>query len=133
MAGYTKLNLKDDVEDQAPNFGLEGKIEARMARVPLEMEQAGVSYQRIAPSFRVPFGHKHKNQEEVYIVIAGSGRIKLGDEIVELRPWDAVRVAPATVRALEAGPDGMEFLAIGSDRPEGGCFTMLSAGGGRPP
>jgi hypothetical protein len=59
MAGFTKVNLKDDVDDQAPNFGLSPHIEARMARVPLEMENAGISYQRIAPNFRVPFGHKH--------------------------------------------------------------------------
>jgi uncharacterized cupin superfamily protein len=84
MAGYTKVNLKDEVEDQAPNFGLEGKIEARMARVPLGLEQQGVSYQRIAPNFRVPFGHRHKTQEEVYIVLSGSLRAKVEDETVEL-------------------------------------------------
>ena len=87
MAGYTKVNLKDDVDDQAPNFGLEGKIEARMARVPLELEQQGVSYQRIAPNFRVPFAHRHKNQEEVYILLSASLRVKLEDEILELRPF----------------------------------------------
>ena len=75
MAGFTKVNLKDDVDDQAPNFGLSPNIEARMARVPLEMENAGISYQRIAPNFRVPFGHKHKNQEEVYVVVSGSVRM----------------------------------------------------------
>ena len=68
MSGYTKLNLKEDVDDQAPNFGLSPELEARMARVALEMENLGVSYQRLAPNFRVPFGHRHKQQEEVYIV-----------------------------------------------------------------
>jgi mannose-6-phosphate isomerase-like protein (cupin superfamily) len=114
MAGWTKVNLKDDVDDQAPNFGLGGKIEARMARVPLELEQSGVSYQRLAPNFRVPFAHRHKNQEEVYVLISGSARAKLGDEIVELRPFDALRVHKDTIRGFEAGPDGAELIAIGA-------------------
>jgi len=114
MAGYTKLNLKDDVDDQAPNFGLEGKIEARMARVALGLEHQGVSYQRLAPNFRVPFGHHHKNQEEVYILISGSVRAKLEDEIVELRPFDALRVHKDTTRGFEAGPEGAELIAVGA-------------------
>jgi mannose-6-phosphate isomerase-like protein (cupin superfamily) len=114
MAGYTKVNLKDDVEDQAPNFGLGGKIEARMARVPLELEQQGVSYQRLAPNFRVPFGHRHKNQEEVYILISGSVRVKLEDEVVELQPFDALRVPKDTTRGFEAGPEGAELIAVGA-------------------
>jgi mannose-6-phosphate isomerase-like protein (cupin superfamily) len=114
MAGYTKLNLKDEVEDQAPNFGLEGKIEARMARVPLELEQQGVSYQRIAPNFRVPFGHRHKTQEEVYVVLSGSLRVKLEDDVVELGPFDALRVHKDTTRGFEGGPEGAELLAVGA-------------------
>jgi mannose-6-phosphate isomerase-like protein (cupin superfamily) len=114
MDGYTKLNLKNDVEDQAPNFGLEGKIEARMARVPLEMEQSGVSYQRIAPSFRVPFGHRHKNQEEVYIVISGSLLANVEGDVVELRPFDALRVHKDTMRGFEGGPEGCELIAVGA-------------------
>lgn len=114
MAGWTKVNLKDDVDDQAPNFGLGGKIEARMARVPLELEQSGVSYQRLAPGFRLPFAHRHKHQEEVYVLISGSARAKLDDEIVELRPFDALRVHKDTVRGFEAGPDGAELIAIGA-------------------
>ena len=104
MAGYTKVNLKDEVEDQAPNFGLEGKIEARMARVPLELEHSGVSYQRLAPNFRLPFGHTHKTQDEIYVLISGSARAKLEDEIVDLKPFDAVRVHKDTLRGFEAGP-----------------------------
>jgi mannose-6-phosphate isomerase-like protein (cupin superfamily) len=114
MAGYTKVNLKDDVEDQAPNFGLEGKIEARMARVPLELEQQGVSYQRIAPNFRLPFAHRHKTQEEVYILLSGNLRVKVEDEIVELRPLDALRVPKDTMRSFEGGPEGAELLAVGA-------------------
>jgi quercetin dioxygenase-like cupin family protein len=114
MAGYTKLNLKDDVEDQGPNFGYEGKIEARMARVPLELEHSGVSYLRLAPGFRIPWGHTHKTQEEIYVLVGGSLRAKLDDEIVELRLFDAVRVHKNTMRGFEAGPDGAEMIAIGA-------------------
>jgi mannose-6-phosphate isomerase-like protein (cupin superfamily) len=114
MAGYTKVNLKEDVEDQAPNFGLAPDLEARMARVPLELEQSGLSYQRLAPNFRVPFGHRHKTQEEVYLVVSGSVRMKLEDEIVELKQWDAVRVPRETMRGFESGPEGAEIVAVGA-------------------
>ena len=113
MSGYTKVNLKD-VEDQAVRFGLAPHIEARMARVPLELEHSGLSYQRVAPSFRLPFGHRHKRQEEVYVLVSGSARMKLEDEIVELRQWDAVRVPKETTRGVEAGPDGAEFIVVGA-------------------
>lgn len=113
MARYTKVNLKD-VEDQAERFGLAPNIEARMARVPLELENSGVSYQRLAANFRLPFGHHHKQQEEVYILVSGSARMKLDDEVVDLRQWDAVRVPRQTVRSSEAGPDGAEFIVIGA-------------------
>jgi uncharacterized cupin superfamily protein len=83
VAAYTIQNMKE-VEDQAPKFGHSPHLEARMARVPLELEEFGISYQRIAPGFRVPFAHTHKNQEEVYVVVSGSMRVKLGDDIVEL-------------------------------------------------
>ena len=125
MAGYTKVNLKEDVEDQAPNFGLEGKIEARMARVALEMEHSGVSYQRLTPNYRLPFAHKHKNQEEVYVLVSGSARAKLEDEIVDLKPWDALRVHKDTVRSFEAGADGAEMLAIGAPNTGPGDADMI--------
>jgi uncharacterized cupin superfamily protein len=113
MADYTVVNLKE-VEDQAPNFGLSPQLEARMARVALGLENSGVSYQRLAPNFRVPFGHKHKNQEEIYVLVDGSARIKLEDEVVDLKPFDAVRVPKDTMRGFEAGPEGAEFIAIGA-------------------
>lgn len=113
MAAYTKINLKE-VEDQAERFGLAPHIEARMARVPLELENSGVSYQRLAPNFRLPFGHHHKQQEEVYVLVSGGARMKLDDEVVDLRQWDAVRVPKDTVRSYEAGPDGAEFIVIGA-------------------
>ena len=125
MAGYTKLNLKEDVEDQAPRFGLEGKIEARMARVALELENAGVSYQRLAPNYRLPFAHKHKNQEEIYVLVSGNARAKLEEDIVDLKPWDALRVHKDTVRSFEAGPEGAEMIAIGAPNTGPGDADMI--------
>ena len=113
MAGYTHVNLKD-VEDQAPKFGMAPDMEMRMARVALELEHCGVTYQRLAPSYRLPFGHRHKNQEEVYIVISGGGRIKIEDEVVEIGPLDAIRLSNETMRSFEAGPDGVELIAVGA-------------------
>jgi mannose-6-phosphate isomerase-like protein (cupin superfamily) len=112
MAGYTLQNLKE-VEDQAPNFGLGPELEARMARVPLELEEFGVSYQRLAPGFRVPWGHTHNVQEELYVVVSGSMRAKLDDEVVDLKQWDAVRVPKETMRSFEGGPEGAEVIAVG--------------------
>jgi mannose-6-phosphate isomerase-like protein (cupin superfamily) len=114
VGDWTLKNLKADVADAAENFGLAPDLEAHFARGELGMTTAGLSYQRLAPGFRTPFGHRHANQEEVYVVVAGSGRIKLDDEVVELKQWDAVRVAAATTRAVEAGPDGLELLAYGA-------------------
>ena len=125
MAGFTKVNLKDDVDDQAPNFGLSPNIEARMARVPLEMENSGISYQRIAANFRIPFAHKHKNQEEVYVVVSGSVRMKVEDEILDLKQWDAVRVHKDTMRGFEGGPEGGELLAIGAPNTGPGDAEMV--------
>ena len=123
MSDYTHLNLKD-VEDQAPKFGLSPDMEFRMARVPLELENAGVSYLRVGPNFRIPFGHTHKNQEEVYLVVSGGGRIKLGDDVRDLKQWDAVRVHKDTMRGFEAGPNGVELIAIGAPNTGPGDAEM---------
>ena len=117
MSGFTHTNLKvieDSAGDRAPN------LEAHIARKHLDSEHLGVSYFRYSPGFRAPVGHHHREQEEVYVVVSGSGRMRLDEEIVELRKWDIVRVAPETIRGLEGGPDGLELIAVGSDRPEGG-------------
>ena len=113
MSGYTIVNLKE-VEDQAPNFGLSPDLEARFARVALDAELIGLTYQRLAPNFQVPWGHTHKTQEEVFVVISGSMRVKVEDEIKELGPWDSIRVSKETPRGFEAGPEGVEFIAIGA-------------------
>ena len=85
-----------------------------MASKALELEQSGLSYQRIPPDYRFPYGHTHKEQEEVYVVVGGSGRMKLDDEIVEVKKWDVVRVPPGTWRGYEAGPEGLEILVFGA-------------------
>ncbi|TML05969.1 MAG: cupin domain-containing protein [Actinobacteria bacterium] len=125
MSDYTHINLKEDVDDQAPNFGLAGDIEARMARVPLGMENAGLSYLRLAPGFRIPWGHTHKQQEEVYVLVSGSARIKVDDEIRELRKWDAVRLHRDTIRSFEAGDEGAEFIAIGAPNTGPGDAELI--------
>jgi mannose-6-phosphate isomerase-like protein (cupin superfamily) len=113
MPNYTVKNLKQ-IENMAERFGIGDGLEARFARGPLDLENFGLSYQRLAPNFRIPFGHKHTEQEEAYIVIAGSGRMKLDDEIVELKEWDAIRVPGDVARNFEAGPEGAEVIAIGA-------------------
>jgi len=114
MTGFTKINLKE-IE-----VGGTAEVEARFARKLLDSEHLGLSVFRYAPGYRSGTGHSHREQEELYVVVGGSGRMRLDEVVVELSPWDAVRVAPSTVRAFEGGPDGLELLAIGSDRPEGG-------------
>jgi mannose-6-phosphate isomerase-like protein (cupin superfamily) len=123
MAGWTLSNLKDDVENSAERFGLAPDLETRFGRKPLELEGGGFSYQRLAPNYTLPFGHRHGNHEEVYLVIAGSGRVKLDGAERELRQWDALRVAPPVARGFAAGPDGMELLVIGFG--EGGDGEIL--------
>jgi uncharacterized cupin superfamily protein len=113
MTDYTVKNIKD-IEDQAPNFGLSPDLEARFAREQLGLSELGLSYQRLAPNYRMPFGHKQKRQEEVYVVLSGSARLKLDDAFVDLKRWDLVRVPKEVTRNLEAGPDGVEILAIGA-------------------
>jgi len=97
MTGYTIRNLKE-VEDSAVKFGLSPQMESRFARTDLGAETLGLSYQRLAPSVRQPFGHRHEHQEEVYVVLSGGGRVSFDDEVVEVGPWDAVRVAAETTR-----------------------------------
>ena len=113
MPNYTVKNLKQ-VENMAEQYGMSDGLEERFARGPLELENFGLSYQRLEPNFRIPFGHKHGEQEEVYVVLSGSARLKLDDEIIDLQQWDAIRVPGKVTRNFEGGPDGAEVLAIGA-------------------
>jgi mannose-6-phosphate isomerase-like protein (cupin superfamily) len=109
---FTRTNIKQDLEDVGAGFGGSPDLEFRAATAALGLEQSGLSYQRIPPGYRFPFGHTHRTQEEVYVVIRGDGRMKLDDDTIELREWDAVRVPPGTWRGYEAGPEGLEILVI---------------------
>jgi uncharacterized cupin superfamily protein len=109
---YAKKNLRD-VEDSAAKHGLSDHQEARFARGELGAEQTGVNYLIIKPGQREAFAHRHGEAEEMYVVLAGSGRVKLDDELVDLTPLDAVRVSPGVTRSFEAGGDGLEVLIFG--------------------
>jgi quercetin dioxygenase-like cupin family protein len=124
MSSYTKLNLlelEDSVGDRAP------EVEGRFGRTKLGSRDIGVTHFRYAAGFRSPVAHRHREQEEVYVVVAGSGRALLDGEVVELQQWDTLRVAPEVVRAFEAGPDGLDLIAIGGPKPEGGDGEQASA------
>lgn len=117
MSDYAIVNLleiDDDVQGRLD--GLEG----RFSRKFLGSRDLGVSHWRYAPNLRNPGAHSHREQEEAYVVVSGSGRVRLDDEIREIRRWDVIRVAPEVVRAFEAGPDGLELIAVGGPKPEGG-------------
>lgn len=110
---YTHMRLTE-VKDSAPQFGFGDDMEARFANDALDAERTGVSLHRLKPGKRQPFGHRHGEAEEIYVVLKGSGRLKLDDEIIEVEPLDAIRVAPTVTRAFEAGPGGIEVLAAGA-------------------
>jgi mannose-6-phosphate isomerase-like protein (cupin superfamily) len=113
MANPYTLKRLSDVEDLAPRFGYEERQEAHFANDDLDVEQTGLSYHRVKPDHRQAFGHKHDQAEEVYVVVAGSGRVKLDDEIVELGKLDALRISPAVTRQFEAGPEGLDLIVFG--------------------
>ncbi len=114
------LEVEDSVGDRAPG------VEGRFGRKHLDSDDLGISHFRYGANVRSPVAHSHREQEEAYIVVAGSGRILLDDEILSLRLWDVVRVAPAVVRAFEGGPDGLDIVAVGGPRPEDGDGVMAT-------
>jgi quercetin dioxygenase-like cupin family protein len=117
MSRFAKVNLldvDDSVGDRAPG------IDGRFGRSHLDSRDLGVSRFRYEPNLRSPFAHSHREQEEAYVVVGGAGRVLLDGEVIELRQWDVVRVAPEVVRAFEAGPDGLDLIAVGGPKPEGG-------------
>lgn len=107
------VNLKR-VENSAEKFGMPPGLEARFARVALGMEKSGLSLFKLDAGYRFPWGHRHRDQEEVYLVLAGSAEIVFEDGSIELGEWDAVRLPPEVLRSFRAGPDGVEMLAFGS-------------------
>jgi mannose-6-phosphate isomerase-like protein (cupin superfamily) len=116
---FTKVNLAA-VDDAAPANGFGDRWEARVARETVGAQQTGVTHFRLLPGRRSPFTHRHANAEEIYVVLSGSGRVKLDGELLDVGPLDCLRVAPATARAFEAGQDGLEFLAFGPHHPGDG-------------
>ena len=110
---YTHKKLTE-VEDSAPKFGFDEVQEARFATKDLEAEDTGVSHHRVKPNRKQAFAHKHDEAEEVYVVVAGSGRVKLDDEVIELTELDALRVSPGVIRCFEGGPDGIELIVFGA-------------------
>ncbi len=117
MSDYTIVNLlekPDDIGDRVD--GMEG----RFGRKYLDSRDLGISHWRYAPNFRSPSAHSHREQEEAYVVVSGSGRVRLDDEVRDIGPWDVIRVAPAVVRAFEGGPEGLDLIAVGGPKPEGG-------------
>ncbi len=110
--GYAKKNLRE-VQDMAVQFGFSDTQEARFPREDLGAEQTGMNYLIVKPGQREAFAHRHRTAEEIYLVLAGSGGVKLDDELVDLAPLDAVRVGPGVARAFEAGADGLEVLVFG--------------------
>lgn len=115
MTAFTKLNLAEDVPDLARENGVEG-MKAHFAAPALGLQRSGLSLQRIEPGNRQPWGHRHREQEEIYVVLAGGGIAKLGNEEVEIGPLDAIRVAPELARNFEAGPGGLDLLVFGAPR-----------------
>ncbi len=118
-SAFTKVSLAA-VDDAAPANGFGDRWEARVARHALGAERTGVTLFRLHPGKRSPFTHRHTGAEEIYLVIRGSGRVKLDDELFDVGPLDSIRVAPATARAFEAGRDGLAFLAFGPHHPGDG-------------
>ena len=120
---FTLSNIKKDLADHGSRFDGAPDLEFRAATKALGLEQSALSYQHVPPGYRFPYGHTHMKQEEVYVVVRGSGRMKVDDEMVELEEWDAVRVPPGSWRGYEAGPDGLELLVVGApnlgDDPRG--------------
>lgn len=124
MSSFSTVNLmdvEDSVGDRAPG------IEGRFGRKHLDSRDLGVSLFRYAANLRSPMAHSHREQEEAYLIVAGSGRVLLDGEVLELRQWDVVRVAPEVVRAFEAGPDGLDVVAIGGPKPADGDGVMGEA------
>ncbi len=122
MSDYSIQNIKE-LEDSAVKFGLSPQVEARFGRSALDAQKSGISYQRFQAGYRQAFGHVHKEQEETYVIVSGGGRVKIGDEVFDVKQWDAIRVAAKTPRAFEAGDEDLVLIAFGAG--ESGDADML--------
>jgi mannose-6-phosphate isomerase-like protein (cupin superfamily) len=122
---YTHLNLRGDVEDMAPQFKMGDGIEAHFARKALGLENSGIAYFKLGPDYVLPFGHTHQEQEEIYLVLSGSARVKLDEDEVELKPLDAVRIPPGVMRGMAGGPEGAELIAFGAPNNENSDLDMV--------
>ena len=125
MADFTHLNLIDDVDDVAPQHGMDPEMEAHYARRPLGLQNSGLSLFRVAPGFRLPFGHRHGEQEEIYVVLEGGARFKVEDEMVDMCTFDALRIPPGVTRGMEAGPHGALILAVGAPNTDNRDAEMV--------
>ena len=114
---YTHKNLAE-VEDSAEQYGFGETQESRFPTKDMGAEQTGLSLHRFKPEKRSAFGHKHDDVEEIYVVVGGSGRMKLDDDVIDLERLDAVRVSPGVIRAFEAGGEGLEILAFSPRRED---------------
>ena len=121
FATVNLLEVENSMGDRAPG------VEGRFGRKHLDSRDLGVSHFRYAPNLRSPMAHSHREQEEAYVVVAGSGRVLLDDEVLELRQWDVVRVAPEVVRCFEAGPEGLDVIAVGGPKPPEGDGVLATA------
>ncbi len=124
MSSFAIVNLlevEDSVGERAPG------IEGRFGRKHLDSRDLGVSLFRYSPDLRSPMAHSHREQEEAYVIVGGSGRVLLDGDLHELRQWDVLRVAPEVVRSFEAGPDGLDIVAVGGPKPEEGDGVMAEA------
>jgi mannose-6-phosphate isomerase-like protein (cupin superfamily) len=121
FATVNLLEVENSVGDRAPG------VEGRFGRKYLDSRDLGVSHFRYAPNLRSPMAHSHREQEEAYVVVGGSGRVLLDDEVLELRQWDVVRVAPEVVRCFAAGPEGLDIIAVGGPKPAEGDGVMGTA------
>jgi len=125
MSGYTKVNLATDVDDMAQRFGMPPGIEAHFGRDALNSEKSGTTYFKLGPDYQPPFGHRHAEQEEIYVVISGSAVINVEGEEIDLQRLDTIRLAPDTTRAVKGGPEGCEMIAFGAPRPAEQDAEML--------
>src|SRR5262245_45468147 len=99
---FSRKNLREDLDDVGSNFDGPAGLEFRMATQALGLEESGLTYQRVPPDYRFPYGHTHERQEEIYVVVGGGGRMAVDEEVFDLRKWDAVRVPPGSWRGYEA-------------------------------